>query len=309
MKKYTESRGENVKLFDEGESIYIFMANGYSWHGGLCDRFKGIVTCYRWCKKNGKEFKILFNHPFNLVDYVVPNMYDWQIDEKDVIYDQTRSDVFYMMYDKSIQSLINNGRIYRLTESYMDRKMCYCPKKQLHFYSNAQPESNKEFGYLYRELFKPSERLQKELDRHQANIHGSYISVSFRFLQLLGDFKDTYGETLMDNEKQVLIDKSVAVVKELHKSNMKCDKILVTSDSSTFLSHVSQLPFVYVVEGSVGHIEFESSDDANLKTFVDFYMIAGAEKVYLALSGKMYKSDFAYRASMINNKDFEIVYY
>lgn len=308
LKKYHYSVEDSI-LIKEKAPIYIFMANGLSWHGGLCDRFKGIVTCYKWCKTHHHSFKICFNTPFLLEEYLTPNVCDWRINEANIIYNKHYSDVFYMMCDKSINELIKNGSFFRLVEQHLDRQLSHTNKKQIHCYTNAQPESNEEFGCLFKELFKPSEKLKIELNHHLEEIGCPYISISFRFLQLLNDFKDTYGEKLSKEEGLLLIKKSVTAIEEVHKLNPQYEKILVTSDSSRFLSYALSLPYVYVVDGDVGHIEFEPSNDANLKTFLDFFLIAQADKVYLGLSDKMYKSDFAYRASMLNGREFEIITY
>ena len=93
------------------------------------------------------------------------------------------------------------------------------------------------------------------------------------------------------------------------KKNPQFNKMLVTADSRKFLEAVKGLPFVYVIKGKVGHINYEASDEVNMKTFLDFFMIANAQKVYLAKSDKMYNSDFSRRAAMIYNKKFELVCY
>ena len=58
-----------------------------------------------------------------------------------------------------------------------------------------------------------------------------------------------------------------------------------------------------------GYIDFENSDEVNMKFFLDFLMIAKALKIYLVKSEKMYNSDFARRASMIYNRPFELFKY
>ena len=85
--------------------------------------------------------------------------------------------------------------------------------------------------------------------------------------------------------------------------------MLVTADSTKFLQAAKSLPFVYIIKGEIGHINFVYSDEVNMKTFLDFFMIANAKKVYLAKSEGMYNSDFARRASMVYDKPFEIVEY
>ena len=66
---------------------------------------------------------------------------------------------------------------------------------------------------------------------------------------------------------------------------------------------------VYIIPGKVGHIDYDNGDDVNMKTFLDFFLISKAEKVYLARSGKMYHSAFAKTASLVNNRPFEMYEY
>lgn len=283
----------------------IYMANGFCNHAGLCDRLKGITTLYGWCKNNHLEFRAFHIHPFNLTDYLIPNQYDWRLDTKDICYNKKYTSVNHLMLNSLVKKQIESGEISKLERAWFQRRI-KTPKLQLHFYTNMQPESDLLFGTYFLELFKPSPRLARVLNYHLQSIGNSFISVSFRFMQLLGDFKDCDGDTLSNEDQEDLINKSIEVIKSIKDLNMSIPKVLVTSDSSTFLERVKDIPYVYVVEGKVGHINFEHSDDVTMKAFLDFLMIANAKKVYLAKSKKMYRSDFSRYASMINHQPFEL---
>lgn len=295
-----------LKELFPNKRVVMYLANGFCNHAGLCDRFKGITTLYGWCKECGLDFRVFHIHPFDLSDYLIPNQYDWHITEKEVCYDKRYTSVNYLMLNNLVRKQIESGEIANLEKTWFLHRI-KTKKNQMHFYTNMQPESNLLFGTLFKELFKPSARLEKAIDFHKQSIGVSYISISFRYMQLLGDFKDCDGDTLSEKMQEELICKSINIVKVIKEQNKCIPKILVTSDSSKFLTRVKKLPFVYIVEGKVGHINFHSSDDVNMKTFLDFFMIANANKVYLAKSEKMYNSDFARRASMIYNKTFEII--
>ncbi|WP_294559025.1 hypothetical protein [uncultured Bacteroides sp.] len=285
--------------------VVIHMVNGYSWHGGLCDRIKGVVTVYNWCKKHNKVFKTFFIYPFDLSDYLIPNRYDWKIDSCALSYNPRQTNVCYMMYNGEIASLLQDGRAYKLTDRFFDRKLL--KRKQIHVYTNAQTCADKEFRVLFNELFKPAPRLQQLIDYHLERIGGTYISISFRFTTLLGDFNDCTGPALPEQERQPLIDKCLKAINDISSIAPLHDRILLTADSCTFLRQAAKLPNVYVIPGKVGHIDYESNDDVNMKTFLDFLLISKAEAVYLGKSGKMYKSAFAQTASMVNNRPFNII--
>lgn len=142
------------------------MIDGTMYHGGICDRFKGIISSYNYCRYVGKPFRIRYNFPFELTDYIVPNKYDWR------------------------------------------------------------------------------------------------------------------------------------------NPNMK---ILVTADSITFLKHASELDFVYAIkgEGTLAHVDIKNTPQSDsIKQFVDFYMIAGARKVYGVTIDKMYNSNFPVYAAKVGNVPF-----
>ena len=283
----------------------IYMANGFCNHAGLCDRLKGITTLYGWCKECDVDFRVFHIHPFYLHEYLIPNQYEWQIDAKDICYDKKFTSVNHLMLNNLVRKQIESGEIASLEKTWFLNRI-KTQKKQIHFYTNMQPESDLLFGTYFQELFKPAPRLETALGSHLEAIGTAFISISFRFVQLLGDFKDCDGETLSDDEQEILINKSVRAVEEIKQKHKSITNVLVTADSCKFLDRVKTLPYVYIIEGKVGHINFENSDNINMKTFLDFLMIANAQKVYLAKSEKMYKSDFARRAAMIYNRPFEL---
>ncbi|MDR0546556.1 MAG: hypothetical protein LBG77_03085, partial [Dysgonamonadaceae bacterium] len=81
------------------------------------------------------------------------------------------------------------------------------------------------------------------------------------------------------------------------------EKILVTSESITFLNEAKKFDYVYVIPGKIAHIDFSFGldKDVYMKTFVDYFLLTHASKIYLVIDGKMYKSGFAYRASLHNS--------
>ena len=115
---------------------------------------------------------------------------------------------------------------------------------------------------------------------------------------LMGDFKDCRGEVLSDDEKSDLLARSLSVIGQLHEKENKT--ILVTSDSQTFLDKASTLDYVYIAPGKTGHIGFSQGQDIYDKVFLDFFLISRAEHVYMAYSGKMYRSNFAKTAVRTN---------
>jgi hypothetical protein len=94
-------------------------------------------------------------------------------------------------------------------------------------------------------------------------------------------------------------------LKDVYSEN-DCGKVLVTSDSVSFLKEAARLPFVYVIPGNVRHIDtVENADkDADIKLFLDYFVLSRSKKVYLVVEDRMYSSRFSYRAALLNNVPF-----
>lgn len=285
----------------------VYMANGWSWAGGIADRFKGMVALYMWCKDHHKSFKIHFVEPFRLEDYLDENVCKWIIQDEDVCYDRKQVDVEAFLMEPVLAVPEIQCRIQELQEDWQDEHLS-SDKQQVHVYTNMRC-GNHRFSELFNELFRPSPRLQKEIGIHKNHLSDKYISISFRFTTLLGDFTDCTGDPLPETERVELINQSLHVVEKIKASAPSHNVALVTADSERFLREVSKLQGVYVIPGKVGHIDYDHGDDVNMKTFLDFFLISGAQKVYLAKGHRMYNSAFAKTAALVNNRDFEVYEY
>lgn len=272
--------------------------------GGLSDRLRGIVSIYAECKRQNLPFRIAFE-PLHLQDYLQPNKYDWRIDNEEIIWDSLRC---YPCTVLTYQHNLRN-RMQRFSQSYCLRHFLKKNVEQIHVYSNMATAEDS-FAVLFHELFKPSEELQRQIDRHLRAIGGkeSYISMTFRFRQLLGDFKEG-GETLTAEQGQKLIKRCMAAVERMH-NRFPYDKILVTADSFTFLETLGKCKevrdYVYIIPGKVVHIgfTFDAEKAVYMKSFVDFYMLSYAKRVILMRDSLMYHSGFPQRAAMINGSEY-----
>jgi hypothetical protein len=303
-----ESRHDFLKYYNSTELLpdnypktVIYVADGRVLSGGLSDRLRGIVSVYKLCKSLNLEFKINFTSPFNLNKYLLPNIYDWTILPDEICYNKKYSRPCFIWdygnypYDIKQQAFWSK---YFFRQKY----------RQIHAYTNMVTAEN-EYSILFKELFRPMPELEALIDHYVGILGGGGVfkTVAFRFLQLLGDFKEA-GESnpiLPDNEKKILINKCVNHLEEIYNEN-DCGKILVTSDSVSFLKEAMRLPFVYVIPGDVRHIDAADNADrgADLKVFLDYFVLSRSKKVYLVVEDKMYNSGFSYRAALLNNVPF-----
>lgn len=269
-------------------------------HGGLSDRFYGIISAYKFCKDNNKRFGLLYTSPFDLQEFLVPNRYNWKVEESDVLHNIR--DVFPIYI-----SIVYKDR--NMMREYFTRKLSGKTGRQVHLYSNAKIYDDAEFSLLFNELFNPSPRLSKKLEALKSKHKEGYVSVTFRFQKLLGDFNEGNYPVIDDKqERERLITLCLRVVADV-SGRHQGSEVLVTSDSISFLEIVSQVPGVFIIPGTLAHIDYVAPDEFSLdvyeKSFLDLFMIASASKVYDVRDYPLYSGGFAYTASLIGGKPFE----
>ncbi len=282
-------------------AISMFCGNAQS--GGLVDRLRGILSLYETCKETKREFRIFFTHPFLLSDYLKPNLYDWTIEADKVTFSERQAMPII------VDTQTENEKERQWQKNYFTNAIEQFPQHQLHFYSNAIFSYDSDFASLFTELFKPSKRLQDHLDVLKAEFGDSYITVSARFCGLLDDFnEETYSEPLSAEERESLLNAAIHEVAILAKKHPG-QKMIVCSDSISFLRQAVERCHVTTIPGCISHIGNDSihSYEYYEKTFLDFFIIAGAQQVYLLKSAIMHKSGFPYAAARIGNKPFHIV--
>lgn len=282
----------------------IFMADGRLAHGGLFDRLKGIISVFAISKVQGKRFAINFTDPFRLEDYLVPNQYDWLIMPNEISYN------FFEARPLIVYGEISNPR-----------RLLKLRSKQIHYYYgynilstiNGKYGMHYDWGELYRELFKPSEHLQENINVYKKEIGSDYYAVHLRFMNLLGDGVETLNNPcLPEDAKRQLKDKCINVLLELQrKHSVDGQRMMLASDSMAFLNEVkNRIPEAYIIPGEVKHIDTagKTNDAQNLKVFIDLYMLAGAEKVYSIVSEGMWASAFPEYSAIIGDKSFERIF-
>lgn len=291
------------------EKLIIFITNSDAIVGGLCDRLRGCISTYSLSKELNIKFKIFWKSPFDIEDYLDQNIYNWRMNNEPHTSFPYASPICVASKYGTAETPVN----IRLQEmSYQKRTMRNAiehSKKstEFHIYSNAY-FGDTNFSDLFRELFKPSIRIQKLIDKYSFD-KGNYISISFRFLQLLGDFKEQYGgKVLDDNEKQIYLKDSIALIRKLYDGNRhRVSNVLVASDSETLLKEAQKLDYVFVIPGHISHTSLPGNSFD--KEFVDFFMISRACHAYLAQKGDMWMSTFPYYASLVGNIPFSIIRY
>ena len=293
-----------------GKPIYIAMIDGNGYHGGMCDRFKGIINLYAYCKYQRLPFRIKHTYPFHLEDYLSPAVYDWRLKGKEYTDNPLYCRILYMK-----------------GEHLAKRLLSLKTKKQVHYYSNRDcleiinescitdniQEGPYDWGELFRELFKPGNVLQERINFMKKELGSIYYAAVFRFQNLLGDFHEYHFASLNDQSKEEeLIEKCLNAIRKL-KTTYGYRSLLVTSDSVRFLKRAIQIEGVHIIPGTLIHIGCppknvpENSFEIYLKSFLDFYMLSEAQKVYRIGTSYMYPSKFPLYAAKVHGIPFESI--
>lgn len=281
-------------LFKEIKEGFIMMLDGRMFHGGPTDRIRGILTTYREVKKMGMPFYIYWVSPFKLETYLEPATFDWRIKDEDLSYDPRLAFPFIIEDEPN-------------SHSKLRMKAALKPfKKQIHVYSNAD-NAKGEYRELYNELFRPSAALQLEVEKNLRNLGSSFTAYTFRFMALLGDFKEWSTTVLEEKESKRYMKKVANEFFKLSNDIKDNEKILVTSDSRRFLDYISSIDKrVYVVDGDVKNIDLLQGvyEGAWMKTFIDQQLLMHAKKVTLIRTDGMYQSGFPRFAAEVGNVDY-----
>ena len=289
----------------------VVMVDGKLPHGGLTDRMRNILSIYSYCKTNGIPFKVYYNYPAPLTNYLVPNKYDWEIRSKDISYHILDSQEIVLYVNelpgtgewKSSRARDYNNCLHLTT---LDQELSKKRRRQYHIYGNAF-FARGQYKSLFEELFKPSSYLAKKSEALQYLFSEPYESVTLRFQMLLGDFEEGDFEVLETQQQEELMENCIKKIDELWRDNyFSTPKILVTSDSSRFISRISSKEYVYTNPGKMEHMDYTQNSDIemNAKPFLDLFLLMQSKRLTQLITGKMYKSGFPAFAAELGGHPF-----
>ena len=292
--------------------MVVYMADEIGING-WSDRLKGIISLYKICKIYCFQFKINFTVPFDLSDYLLPNVYDWQISTDEISSSACRISNFHQA--RRFGDGIDN---YSLSYENFEFILCNYAmiNSQTLVYTNMYYNVDNDFGILFNELFKLSDELQNIINFHREQMNNKYISVSCRFLHLLGDFKERKNHPILPvNMQNAFIQQMSNHLLDIHEQNKEY-KILVCSDSEKFINAAIKYDFVYAIKGKRQHIDNPAIEKEGIMfTLIDYFLISQAEKIYCVVDEieadgikyKSYSSAFPRTASRINNVKFTVL--
>ncbi len=263
---------------------------------GWADRLNGIVSIWGLCKQYGWKFGIWFQAPFALEDYLLPAEVDWRVDPREVDFANAAPVICCWISFRSTpyarRYLREHIGRHALTHAYTNIALCW-----------------DDYSTLFRELFRPAPVLEALLEQYAAQIGDNYVAAVFRFQELLGDFDEgNLSPTLPEGtQREALIARCLAELQRVREENPEAGRVLVTSDSPTFLKRAAEaFEWVYTTPGRVVHMahSVDAPMEDYLKSFVDFYMLMRARKVYRIRDARMYHSGFPQIAARVGKAAF-----
>lgn len=277
------SKGKLLLKRRPGKEVSVIICfDGSTWHGGIMDRLKGIISFYALCQHLKISFYIHFESPFKLENYLIPANYQWLPNDES-------GSKFSLFSDRLLLAM---DKIHLKPEKTLLSAMKKRRSSMFHVYSNvdfASDYSTKSWGQLFLELFKHAPKLENALAKFRPN--QTYTAMHGRFIGLLGDFKDVQVKALNSEEKENLVAQCVEYVQEVARNNYP-KPLLVLADSSTFLARINSVNGVITIPGDLSHTDRTSKDDeeAHLKTFIDLFLLSEAEQIYQLKFRPMYNS-------------------
>lgn len=277
----------------------VVCVDGRQYHGGLCDRLKGIITLYAYCKQRGLGFRIKHEYPFPLEDYLLPASYDWLLKPGEWTTNIRYCRFFHMR---------GENLAVRLRKLDTAKQIHYSGNRNCLHILNADRGTDYTWGELFLELFRPAPDMASRLQALKAEIGAAYHASVFRFQNLLGDFKEYHYKSLGNGEaREELISKCLSALKKRMEDSGK-KTMLVTSDSVTFLERAACIPGVHIIPGTVAHMggggKVADSYEVYMKSFLDFYMLSEAESIACIGTSEMYPSAFPAYAALVHEKPF-----
>ena len=175
---YNKLNSNRKDIVNTSEKMVVFVVTAdTTFNMGLADRLRGVTSVYKVCKELNVPFRLHFKVP-NLIDYLEPNQYDWRIDEADISYDtQKVYPCTLLTFHANLNDKLQSFAQRKILGHYIQK-----PYQQIHVHTNMVA-SEKEYGTLFKELFKPTPLLQKQINEHLPKLGGAgmYFAMVFRF--------------------------------------------------------------------------------------------------------------------------------
>lgn len=283
-----------LKRINNKNKFYFIFDKNYSHHPGLTDRLKAIISCYYIAKQNGYTFQIIDETESGIGTLI-------SFRDKRML--TTKKDLEYSFWGTRffIYSgiLMNNNTKLRSNKQYH----CYAYQGNDLFYHNGMEFKNR-FRKLFFELFSISPEIINLIEE-TGLVHNKYTAIHARFVNLLGQFESSRYVSLTNEKQKVLLNKCNIAVENICKNEK--NTIVVFSDSNIFLHNIKKLPVVVLDTNNIAHLSFANNKESLIKTYLDFFLLSRAEKIYRITGNGLYPTAFSLYASFLG--DIKVIDY
>lgn len=275
----------------KNRNVYYCLFETHKKHSGVGDRLKTVISQYNIAKANGYQFKLFWETPFKLSEYLAPKQ-GWEMNW---------GDLEYSLFDTKIISEVSWRRISQLKKD----KQYHCYRYAGNSISRTMPDTGYKWSDLFNELFEPSDKLLQAY-KNTGVKEKSYIAIHSRFCNALEKFENTYMDNHIESqeEREALIGRCKKGIMEIKDANPD-KEVYVLSDSRVFLDSLNDLPVKTLNHDNVGHVSENGNADTYLKTFLDLYFISKATAVYRLQAPELLSySGFAQVAAFMGDVPF-----
>ena len=279
------------------DGIFLVMDEGNS-RCGLTDRLKTAVGLCYTARLHGLDFYLIHNAGFDLKDYLAPNRIDWSASLSDISDDPgDRQEIHYVAPYTDFPSF-HKGVQY-ICRKYIGNNLI--EKRNV-------PDWQKVWRKLFLDMFTPSQSVRNFLAA--CKMPERYTAVAARFINSLGQTEDAdYNRPFPAEMRKRLIDAVLEKAAECRKEANS--PIVVYSDSVPFLEAAKEKGFLTTDTAGVGNImNGNLGEYVTLRTFVNFFQMAGADRVYSILhmpgfpENSLYKTQYPRYAAIVGNRPF-----
>lgn len=262
---------------------------------GITDRLKTAVGLCYVARLHGLNFRFIHSAGFDLRDYLAPNRINWSAELSDIFEDS--EEIRYVAPYDDLPGF-KKGRQY-ICREYIGNNLI--EKWNV-------PDWRKVWRELFWEMFTPTDIVRKELA--SCEMPDKYSVVVARFINSLGHTEDAdYNSPFAEDMQERLIDAVLLKAAECEKESDF--PIVIYSDSSVFLEAAAVKGYMVTDTNGIGNImNGNVGEYVTLRTFVNMFQMAEAEKIYSILhvegfpENSLYNTQYPRYAAIIGDKPF-----
>lgn len=276
------------------DGIFLLIDDGNS-QCGITDRLKTAVGLCYVARLHGLDFRFIHSAGFDLRDYLAPNKIDWSAELSDISPDA--EEIRYIFPYTDLPEF-KKGVQYVCRE-YIGNNLI--EKRDV-------PEWQKVWRELFWDMFTPTERVRNAL--LSCSMPERYSVVVARFINSLGHTEDAdYNSPFTEEMQRRLIDAVLLKVAECEKESEF--PIVIYSDSAVFLEAAAAKGYMITDTNGIGNImNGNVGEYVTLRTFVNMFQMAKAEKIYSILhvdgfpENSLYNTQYPRYAAIIGDRPF-----